>query len=309
MFRIIARTNVVALCVLPLAGCADAPPTAQQPRTPLRVELSSPKHTYMLFEPVVVTLRVTNSSGVTKLVRVADEMNSVGEIWLCTPDGRRVTPRACELVSGIGPMRAALKPGATIEGTWLLHYSFGGRGGFLFGEPGQYQIHGRFRDESTEDREGIDIPADSAPLTVNLTEPAAGKKPACDLFRTKEVAGFLLGCSADDESLRRCRELIKDHAQCNYAQYARYAIANHLQRQAVSTANIDEKVRLLDESLELFQTLLNESPDFPLVPAARYAIAKAHYLKGRDALRHLSSSVEWLGALRAYRDGFAVDNP
>jgi hypothetical protein len=149
----------------------------------------------------------------------------------------------------------------------------------------------------------------SASLAINVTEPAGENKAASDLFCTDPMAHLLFQGEADEESLRRCTILIDEYPATTYAQYARYAMGWHFQRKAAQQRESEEELRLLDQSADLFEALLNDSPTFALAPHVRYAIAKAHYLKGRNTLRQMASQVEWLGALGSYREGFAVSNP
>ncbi|GEM_PF-2940595 len=267
-------------------------------RDTFAVSISTAKRDYLKNEPVVVKVSVKNTTALVVSCGIR-EMERGLKVGVRDPHGRRLTSwQQLAHDEGIGPL-FPLNPNEVVEAHWLLdrlvdadsqdHYKWD----VFFDVPGVYELTVTYRNSS------------SNALTVQVREPTGADRRASELFRA--IARFPL-FAGDDESLLRCRQLIEDYPTTVYGQYARLTLGRYFLREA-ARADEEQSAQLLDEGVQILEDLLKQSPNFPLTLDAQYAVASAHYVKGRHALRGLSSNVEWLGATQAFRVGYGLSEP
>lgn len=207
---------------------------AQGIAQPLKLRIEFSKKEFLLSEPVVANIFLTNGSKVEAEVSKELEAEYGHVVFFVTPPDGRPPFRFKPFVIYDG-VDSTLKipPGKTVHSVAKLFY---GSEGYTFGKPGVYLVEAHYRFRKTS--------ASSNKVSLRVVPPEEKvDKAAADLFIGKGQALFLLFENGDHNSddVRKLGKLIKEYPKSVYAPYAHFALGTSLTKDFVNYA--ENKVR------------------------------------------------------------------
>lgn len=266
-FTITATMLGAALALgLGLAGAQEAGP-APAPR--LEVTLRLDRETYLLGEPVVAYVAITNRDAAPVAIdsRLDPELGVVG-YWITGPDGveRRFLPHA---VADSDFPKVELAPGESVYGTARL--DVGGHG-WTFRAPGSYALRATYRGRR----------AGSPPVALEISSPEQGRpaEHAATLLGSADLGAFWLFEEGDHfrGALDALRRLARERENTPLGRWAAYMLGSAFSK---SFANFEERrLRPADRprAIEHLEAVKDSLPSF-------YFTAKAHLLLDLDHRR------------------------
>jgi len=257
------RSIVVAPAILAVAAALltipPSPATAQH--TPLGLSISSPESSYLVAEPVVIRLLLTNRSdaAVTLSPELALE-TELTTLWIAAP-GEDFVPYDPGFVEEPSRPQVTLEPGETLDHDQLVLYHWPERR-FAFPEPGTYRVkvvHHGF---------GVRPDAVSPTLELTIGAPSASDAAALELFEDRQVALLALGLDEPQEAVSRLETLARRYPTSPYSDYARFFLARRQTHGHFARRPNPEKAQ------ELYEELLRQRPEFPLAGQVYYELGK-----------------------------------
>ena len=298
------KTFAAMMAVFLLVVLAAVGASAEPPDTPLRITISSPSESYLVGEPVVLDLKLTNEGSETVTTMVPSAIEYTNTYLSYRSHGRSDwTSYRPTLYKSIGARYAELEPGESLMARGIFPASMNTPGDFTFlKQPGQYQ----FRMQFTV-RDGGPMPEGGYPrlisntIAVTVREPQGREAEALELWNKvlkQSSYSFHAVSVAGGQPLM---QLLSDYGDTTYAQYGNYVLA--------ATDRIMYHSEVQDRSGSEYQAefleriLETASADFPIRDDVLFRLAELYSRQQRHdeaiaLLDHLIS--EMPDSIKAY---------
>lgn len=267
------RTTLVILAAALLAVGGPGPCDAQG--GPLGLEISADRPSYLVAEPVVVRMTLTNPGPAP--VSVSPELGIETQLltmFIARGDSP-FEPYRPGFVLEPSEQPVTLAPGEAIRHDQLLVFD-AVLDDFVLGEAGSYRlraVHHGFGDRP-------DITSNTIELEVSTAQ--GGDLEAMQLFRTPRVAALAMNMGESPEAVAALETLLRDHPTTLYADYARYFLARR------ESQEYFERKPDLARAAQLYEGLIEARPEFSL--AARVHFELGHiYLRREEVARATAS--------------------
>jgi tetratricopeptide (TPR) repeat protein len=265
------------------AACMTAaalPSSLDAQQAGLRLTLRSEKPSYLVAEPVLIRLELSNEGAQT--VAVSPELDLETQqtsLFIAAPGGsfQQYDPGYVDEPSR--PLRK-LAPSQAVEHVQLVLYNSPAKE-FAFPTPGAYQVkavvHGLGRHPDVS----------SNTIEVRVTAPTGRDDEALRLFRSPDVAQLVLNADEPASAVEKLETLRTQFAGTTYADYAQFYLARRETQEFFSRKPDPQR------AIQLFDDLVTRRPDFVLAPQALSQLGKLYSLRGdrAKALSYLQNAL------------------
>jgi hypothetical protein len=290
VFDAIARILLTSVCAVCLSGTAPASAEIPSELNGLRIDVETAKRRVLIGEPLVVTLRLTNTGedtlNVSSMINETPRGSPVSFAFL-GPSEERAEWRTIYEADMVPPrgMRQ-LGPGDYVVARFNLAASTNpvGMGSAVYWTcpvAGSYAVIGRYRIPPGWDRSLWHGTIESSPTSFEVQEPQGVDRIAFDILNNESMVRHYLEHPPFGASTKKAlRKVVAEHSASTYAVYADYLLS----------------IRVLgrERTIEHLRRFIINHPDFPLVPDAEFRIADLMYREERfeEARAQLTSASE-----------------
>jgi hypothetical protein len=235
--------KMIPLIMLSLLLISRAPAMAQ----PVDVALTADRTEFMLGEPVVVLVALTNKGQ--EPLSVSPQLGPEGgnlEYRITGPDGQEkaFSPLFVEDRANF----RTLAQGETVRGAARIFY---GGNGFSFPDPGTYSVVASYRDSR------------SSPLRLKVLPPQtnAEREQARLILGQNEVGLFLMLEGGDElaEAQKNIEQLTSRYPDALLTSYVRYAVARNLSVPARNFVSKKPRPAEIPRSISILQSLTDRN--------------------------------------------------
>lgn len=256
----------IILFVAAFACPTQATPAEEPNDSPMRLELVLPDPELHQCEPLVVEVRLTNTSG-KKLIAGPEFAEDRGILRFRINDSYERQYEHRWFVDSLttGPRMQEFAPGETIVHRHWLFFGVGSPDYFLF--PGDYRIEALFWPQMP-DAPGLELKSKSIPFKVRRVKP--DDVVVWDYFRDMPQAIVWLDYLHSKAGAARSLGYVTfGYPDSPYAPWAYYFLGYDWQRKSRK-----EEPGAAEQAILMYETLLEKYPEFPLAVEVRYELAK-----------------------------------
>ena len=254
---IIAAAGLVLLGTVPPAVAQDAD---------LRLELSSLKASYLVAEPVVLRMRLTNASSL-RIQSVSPELGvetQLTSLYIAAPGGEFELYDPGFVEEPSRPLRE-LGPGDSLAHDQQVIFHWPAKD-FAFPAAGAYRVKAVFHGF------GLRPDVESNVVEIRITAPSGADADALRLFRRQEVALLAMSVDESPQAVQSLETLMTRHGGSVYADYAQFYLARRETREHLSRPPNPRR------AIELYEGLMKRAPSFVLSDEAYFGLG-AMYLR------------------------------
>ncbi len=232
--------------------------------------------TYLVGEPVVVRMTLTNTSSSKnlQLPKSLSVKTQATSFYIAPPKGEFE-------YYGLGYVRepssgtVKLPPGGILREDQLLHFNYE-TGRLAFPTPGTYRIKATLHLFGLKEDRNLH----AAEIQVQVKAPPKEETDALDIFRRTEVAFIVNPGAEDTKAVQALERLVRAHPRSRYALYARYFLARRAMQEYFKRKPDYRK------AIKLLEGLAEVTPPFQMAEDALLLLARSHIALGeRDPAR------------------------